>query len=388
MQRHRTFDSGGPSHAGQRSARHQRQVGIGAHRPFGEDNEDEGGSESDRSGSGTCKPRHEQGGGHENGENDEGRVGVRTHEHKHGSAEQIGRERPRRDRLNVSFVRSRPEHETAHHQQGCERESGKDVKRIRPHHRRIEFQDGQGPEQREGDGADREPAPQSDPRQAEGRRGDDREVDIERPEIGPFRRNEDRGGESADDAETGQHRPMQQSRGKGAECDQTEQEEGGRWRQKVVQRISGIDGCKGDRSPGRGEDRRNIGDRQDLDGGGVLAPPRRFARGKQGKRKQPAEHDAHARPKQPGIDGVADEEEAAERQGRAAEPDHPTGANALLEAGQCRRGGRGCGGRFVRRPGVCPANSGGWFARHFRLPGWCTGRRGGKRLLELVTRGE
>ena len=46
-----------------------------------------------------------------------------------------------------------------------------------------------------------------------------------------------------------------------------------------------------------------------------------------------AEQDAHAGTEQPGLDRIADQEEAAERERQAADPDHPAGADALLEAG-------------------------------------------------------
>jgi len=50
------------------------------------------------------------------------------------------------------------------------------------------------------------------------------------------------------------------------------------------------------------------------------------------------------------LDRIADEEEAAERQGDAAGPDHPLGAEALLEAdfGFGRRCNRRRGDRFGR----------------------------------------
>ncbi len=54
---------------------------------------------------------------------------------------------------------------------------------------------------------------------------------------------------------------------------------------------------------------------------------------KQGKRECAAEQDPHAGPEQAGFDRVADHEETAERERQAAEPHHPAGANALLEAG-------------------------------------------------------
>ena len=45
-----------------------------------------------------------------------------------------------------------------------------------------------------------------------------------------------------------------------------------------------------------------------------------------------AEQHAHAGADQAGLDRIAHHEEAAERQRQAADPDHPAGADALLEA--------------------------------------------------------
>ena len=126
---------------------------------------------------------------------------------------------------------------------------------------------------------------------------------------------------------------MQQRRGERAERDHPEQDERGRGREKVVERVGGIDGREGDRRAGGGEDRRDIGDRQRRDGGDALLAARPFAGGEQRQREQAAEQGAHAGAEQTGLDRIAHHEEAAERQRQAADPDHPAGAEAFLEAG-------------------------------------------------------
>jgi len=57
-----------------------------------------------------------------------------------------------------------------------------------------------------------------------------------------------------------------------------------------------------------------------------------FARCKQRQRERAAEQGAHARPEQPRVDRIADHEETAERQRQTADPDHPAGADTLLES--------------------------------------------------------
>src|SRR5260221_482985 len=50
------------------------------------------------------------------------------------------------------------------------------------------------------------------------------------------------------------------------------------------------------------------------------------------QRHSAAKESPHAGAEQPGLDRIADHEEAAERQRQPADPDHPAGADALLEA--------------------------------------------------------
>ena len=254
-------------------------------------------------------------------------------QHDQGGAQQIGRERAGRDRLDLAVVGGRAEHESAHHQQRGEHEAGDDVERVRSDHRRPALQAGESPEQREGDGGDREPAPQPDPRQPERRRGDDGEIDVERPEIRLVGRDQHRRDEGGGDAEAGQRRPVQQRRGERAQRHHAEQDERGGGREKIVQRIGGVDGRECHRGAGGGEDRRDIGDRQRLDRRDAFLAAGPFAGRQQRQREQAAEHGAHAGAEQPGLDRIAHHEEAAERQRQAADPDHPAGADALLEAG-------------------------------------------------------
>ena len=194
------------------------------------------------------------------------------------------------------------------------------------------MQAGERPQQRERDRGDREPAPQPDARQAESGCGDDREIDVERPEVRLAGRDQDRRHEGADDAETGERRPVQQRRGKRAQRHQSEQDERGGRHQEAVQRIGRVHRGKRDRRSGSGQDGRDIGDRQRLDRGDALLAARPFAGQQQGQREQAAQHRADAGAEQAGLDRIAHHEEPAERQRQPADPHHPAGADRFLEA--------------------------------------------------------
>ena len=83
-----------------------------------------------------------------------------------------------------------------------------------------------------------------------------------------------------------------------------------------------------------------------------LAPPRPFAGGDQGERDDAGEHHARAGPEPALLDRIADQEEAAEREGDAAGPHHPLRAEALFEADPSRRW-PGRGRRRCRLVGLC-----------------------------------
>ncbi len=190
----------------------------------------------------------------------------------------------------------------------------------------------EGPEQREDDGGDREPAPQPDARQPERRRSDDGKVDIQRPEVGFLRRNQHRGDERGRDAETRERWAVQQRRGQRAQRHHAQENECGRGYQKIVKRVGSVDGSESNGGPGGGENRGDIGDRQRFDRGDALLAARPFACCKQCQRERAAQQNANAGPKQSRVNGIADHEETAERQRQSADPDHPAGADTLLEA--------------------------------------------------------
>ena len=78
----------------------------------------------------------------------------------------------------------------------------------------------QRPQRAEHNRREREPAPQPETRQRESGRVDDGDIDIQRPEIRRGGRDQHRRQISADDAQTGERRAVEQS---GAESEQAPQ---------------------------------------------------------------------------------------------------------------------------------------------------------------------
>ncbi len=279
------------------------------------------------------------------------------HDHQ-GRGEQIDAERNRRDRLDLAGLSLRTEQEAGHDQRGGQRKSRDDAERVRREQAGLAHSH-QRPQHAERDGGDGEPAPHADAGEAERRRGDDGDVDVERPVVRLVGGDQHRRDECADDAEARERRAVQQRCGKRRERDKTERDEGCGGCEKVVQRVGGIDGAERDRGAGGREDRRNVGDRQRCDGGDRLLAAGPFAGGKQRCRKQSAEEHARGGAEQAGFDRVAHEEKSAQRKRQAADPDHPARAEALFEARRCAAealplqaaaggssGSGGCGQRF------------------------------------------
>ena len=89
--------------------------------------------------------------------------------------------------------------------------------------------------------------------------------------------------------------------------------------------------------------------RQVGDAGNDLAAARQFAEPRPAPRQDGAEEHAQPRPEQALLDRIAHEENAAERERKPADPDHPLGAEAFLQIGQTRAGFRRWRRRLERR---------------------------------------
>ena len=226
------------------------------------------------------------------------------------------------------------------------------MERVRRNHAWAALQAGQRVVDGEGNGGDREPAPQPDAGKAERRGGDHRDIEIQRPIVGSGGDDQQRSHECAGDAEARQSGAMQQSRGQRAERDQSEQDEGGGRCEKVVQRVARIDRGEGNGGAGGRQDRRNIGDRQWFGQRVRFLAAAPFACAQQRQRKQRAEHDSCGGTDQTLVDGVFDEKKSAESQRQSTDPHHPACAETLFEAGPRRRSRRRRGLGRLARSGV------------------------------------
>jgi hypothetical protein len=82
-----------------------------------------------------------------------------------------------------------------------------------------------------------------------------------------------------------------------------------------------------------------VGARHFADVGGIFLPARQFAEPNQRKREDGTRDDAQGRREQALFDRVAHQQDAAERERHAADPDHPLRAEAFLQIGEVRARG-------------------------------------------------
>ena len=214
-------------------------------------------------------------------------IGMPARQHDQRSAEQIGRERTRRDRLDLAFLGRRAEQEAADDEQRGEHEADDDVEDMR--RRSIDGRSRPGNVQSSAN-AIVVTASQRHSRtraSAEGGGGDDGEIDVERPVVGLVRT---RPGSASRRRRPRRARPAPGRaaalRRASPSATSAEQDEGGGRHEEAVERVGGIDGGIGDRGAGRGEDRRDVGDRQRRDRRNALLAARPFAGGKQRQREQ------------------------------------------------------------------------------------------------------
>ena len=256
--------------------------------------------------------------------------------------EEIDRQRERREAVDLAGRRGRAVEQAADQEGRGEREAGERVEHVGAERLdRVEFGSRQRPQRAEHDRRDREPGPQPEPGQREGGRGDDSEVDIERPVIRLGGRHQHRRQISADHAQTGERGTMKQSGGQSQQSHGAKQNEGGRRRQKSVERICGVHRGIGNGGAGGSQNAWNMRRRQTGQSRQIFPAPRPFANGDQNKGEQGTENDADAGTDQALLDRVAHQKYAAERERYAADPYHPAGAEPFLEADRLRRQRRG-----------------------------------------------
>ena len=200
---------------------------------------------------------------------------------------------------------------------------------------------GQHPKHAEYGRRDGEPSPQPHARQPECRRRDHGKIDVECPIVRLCGRHQERRHIGADEAEPGEHGPMHQRGGERQQGDDAEQHEGEYGRQELVERIGAVDGRVGDGGAGRrvrmpGMWATGVRSRS----GAQLDAAQEFAGSDQQERQQRPHGDAQARAEIALLDGIADQEDAAERELPARPPRRPIGCrNRCSRSARLRRRG-------------------------------------------------
>ena len=200
-------------------------------------------------------------------------------------------------------------------------------------------------------GADGEPEPQAQPRQAIGDGGQHREIEHHRPGIGIVAVDQQRRDEGADQAEPGERGTMQGGGEHAGDADHAQGDEGGGRADEAIERMGGIDRAEGGhgaggRQHGRDAGLGEIGNRRFRR---RLAPAQHFAGDDQRSSEDEPESHPGGGSEQPGFDGIAHQQQGAERQSEAADPHGPARAETFLQAAGRPGTGRRGGSSFDRR---------------------------------------
>ncbi len=229
----------------------------------------------------------------------------------------------------------------------------------------------------------REPRPLPQAGEAIARRGDDADIDQQRPGARLGGIDQQRRGERADEAEARDGRAVPVSGEQGRESGGAERDEGGARADEAVKRISGVDRAEAGGGAGGGQHRRG---RRRL-ARASFAPAQELARAGQSRRQRQPEQDAGGGAEQALFEGVAHQQQAAERQREAADIDHPARSDGFFQRGAAARGrrrGRGLFGRrrlcerLLRRRGLRDGFGFGRVGRRRMRRG--AGRKGAQRL--------
>jgi hypothetical protein len=122
---------------------------------------------------------------------------------------------------------------------------------------------------------------------------------------------------------------------------QAKQDESRGRREKIVEGVRGPDVGVGAGGSSRGQNARDVSGGWNLvETGNDLPPTRQLAQADQNEREDRAEQHAQAGAEQSRLDGVAHQEDTAERERDAADPHHPLRAEALFEVAEIRPAGR------------------------------------------------
>ena len=197
-------------------------------------------------------------------------------------------------RLELAADDVRTEQEVGDDEQCREREAGSDVKHVLRQGLQV-VEAGQRPKHAGNHCRHCEPAPESRPRECERRRGHYRKIEIERPIIWLFGRNDERCDKRTNQSEAGERGSMDQRGSERAEGDDTQQDEGGSRTDESVERVSRVDVGIGNRRSCRCEHARDMRLGQSSNAALDFAAPRPFAGGDQSERDDACEQDPRAR---------------------------------------------------------------------------------------------
>ena len=217
---------------------------------------------------------------HEGGERD--RI-VLARQGQKRRGQKIDTERKCREAIDFARRRLRTKQQTANQERRGQHETGKRAEHMGAERRdRKHIGARERPQRAQHNRRDGKPTPHAAARQRERGRGDDCDVDVQRPVIRLGARHERRRQISADDAKTRERRTVQQRGRQGEQRHDAEQNECDWRRQESVKRVGGVHRGVSHRGACCGQNARNIRRRQAGQSRQVLLPPRPFAHGDQG----------------------------------------------------------------------------------------------------------
>ena len=119
---------------------------------------------------------------------------------------------------------------------------------------------------------------------------------------------------------------------------ETESDERRSRAEEAVKRVGGVDRAEGARDARRGKNAGDIGavqPRNGIETGRRVSPSQDFSCADKRGGHDEAENDTDPRTEVTLLDGIAHQQDRAERKSRAADPDGPSGPERLLEARSC-----------------------------------------------------
>jgi hypothetical protein len=182
------------------------------------------------------------------------------------------------------------------------------------------------PERPDAGGGAGEPEPAAQARQRVGGAGDDGEIKDDRPWIGVRSRHQQGRDARADEPEAGERWPVQDRGQDRRERDGPEGDEGHGRANETIEPVRGVDRAeRGDRPR-----RRQYGGRLRQGAARLFAPAQELPGHREGNAEGEAERATRRRPEIALFDGIAHQQQAAQRQGDAADQDRSNAPQDFL----------------------------------------------------------